>query len=74
VCPGHLLITGLVIAGRIVTPDLSLNATAAQPQLDATAYVDDIPREPSPSTRCPRNLTVDAGCGRIEVLHGRSPR
>src|SRR5262245_58079611 len=47
-CPGRLLIAGLTIAGRIVTADLPLNNRQAGHQRGATAYLDDIPREPNP--------------------------
>jgi hypothetical protein len=74
VCPGHLPITGLTIAGRILIADLPPDTTAARHQRGATAYLGDISREPNRFTSHLLNLTVGAGRSRIEVRHCWSQR
>jgi len=71
--PGHLLITGLTIADRVITPAPPLGTTAARQQRDAAAYLDDIAREPNPFTSHLLNPAAGAGRGRIDVRHRRSP-
>jgi hypothetical protein len=71
--PGQLPITGLSAAGRIVTPDLPLEAAATRHRRDASVSLHDIARQPCPFTTRPLNPTVGAGRGRIEGRHRRSP-
>ncbi len=71
--PCHLPTTQLTITGRILTPDLPVDATEARHQRDATADLDKFRPEPNPSTGHSLNLAVGAGRGQIEVRHRRSP-
>src|SRR5437016_3269913 len=71
--PGHLQTTRLTITGRIVTPDLPVDATEAPRQRGVSVDLDEFRPEPNPSTGRSLNLTVGVGRSRIEVRHRRSP-
>ena len=73
---GHPLITGLVVADRVLTPDPPPNTTVARHQRHAAAflddaYLDDIEPVPNPFTGHLLNLT--AGPGRIDIRHRSGP-
>ncbi len=76
---GHLLITGLVVSDRVLTPDPPPNTIVARHQrhaaafLDDATYLDDIEPVPNPFTGRLLNLTAGPGRGRIDVRHRSGP-
>jgi len=77
--PGHLLITGLTMADRVITPAPPLVTTAARHQrhaaafLDDATYLDDIEPVPNPFTGHLPNRTAGPGRGPIDVRHRSGP-